>query len=40
MDDKDPLTDDNCSSKFYLPRAVIYPLIALLIGGAILVFGE
>ena len=40
MDDKDPLTDDNCSSKFYLPRAVIYPLIALLIGGAILVFSE
>ena len=40
MDDKDPLADDDCSTKFYLPRAVIYPLFALLIAGAILIFGE
>ena len=40
MEDKDPLADDACSTKFYLPRAIIYPVIALLIAGAILIFGE
>ena len=40
MEKKDPLADDDCSSKFYLPRAVLYPIIALLIAGAILVFSE
>ena len=40
MADKDPLADDDCDTKFYLPRAVIYPVIALLIAGAILIFGE
>ena len=40
MEEKEPLTDDDCSTKFYLPRAVLYPIIALLIAGAILVFSE
>ena len=40
MADKDRLADDDCGTKFYLPRAVIYPVIALLIAGAILIFGE
>ncbi len=40
MEEKEPLADDDCSSKFYLPRAVLYPIIALLIAGAILVFSE
>jgi hypothetical protein len=40
MEEKDPLADDDCSSKFYLPRAVIYPIIALLLAGAILIFSE
>ena len=40
MEEKDPLAYDDCSSKFYLPRAVLYPIIALLIAGAILVFSE
>ena len=40
MDNKDPLADDDCSTKFNLPRAVLYPVIALLVAGAILIFGE
>ena len=40
MEDKDPLADDDCSTKFYLPRAIIYPVIALLIASTILIFGE
>ncbi len=40
MEEKEPLADDDCSAKFYLPRAVLYPIIALLIAGAILVFSE
>ena len=40
MEEKAPLADDDCSTKFYLPRAVLYPIIALLIAGAILVFSE
>ncbi len=40
MKDKDPFTDDDCGTKFDLPRAIIYPVIALLIVGAILIFGE
>ncbi|MEE2874444.1 MAG: hypothetical protein VX893_16195 [Candidatus Latescibacterota bacterium] len=40
MEEKEPLADDDCSTKFYLPRAVLYPIIALLIAGAILVFSE
>ncbi|MDE0965443.1 MAG: hypothetical protein OSB73_20135 [Candidatus Latescibacteria bacterium] len=40
MEEKDPLADDDCSSKFYLPRAVLYPIIALLLAGAILIFSE
>jgi hypothetical protein len=40
MEEKDPLADDDCSSKFYLSRAVLYPIIALLLAGAILIFSE
>ncbi len=40
MEEKEPLADDDCSTKFYLPRAVLYPIIALLIAGAILVLSE
>ena len=40
MEEKDPLADDHCSSKFYLPRAVLYPIIALLLAGAVLIFSE
>ncbi len=40
MEEKEPPADDDCSTKFYLPRAVLYPIIALLIAGAILVFSE
>jgi len=40
MEEKEPLADDDCSTKFYLLRAVLYPIIALLIAGAILVFSE
>ena len=40
MEEKDPLADDDCFRKFYLPRAVLYPIIALLIAGAILIFSE
>ena len=40
MEEKEPLADDDCSSKFYLPRAVLYPIIALLLAGAILIFSE
>ena len=40
MEEKDPLANDDCSSKFYLPRAVLYPIIALLLAGAILIFSE
>ena len=40
MEEKEPLADDDCSTKFYLPRAVLYPIIALLIAGAILVSSE
>ena len=40
MDDKDPLAADDCSTKLYLPRSVVYPLIALLLAGAILIFSE
>jgi hypothetical protein len=40
MDDKDPLANDDCSSKFFLPRTVLYPIIALLVAGAILIFGD
>lgn len=40
MEEKDPLADDDCSSKFYLPRVVLYPIIALLLAGAILIFSE
>ena len=40
MEEKDPLADEDCSSKFYLPRAVLYPIIALLLAGAILIFSE
>ena len=40
MEEKDPLADDDCSSKFYLPRAVLYPIIAQLLAGAILIFSE
>ena len=40
MEEKDPLADNDCSSKFYLPRAVLYPIIALLLAGAILIFSE
>ena len=40
MEEKEPLAHDDCSTKFYLPRAVLYPIIALLIAGAILVFSE
>ena len=40
MEEKEPLADDDCSTKFYLPRAVLYPIIALLIAGAILIFSE
>ena len=40
MEEKEPLADDDCSTKFYLPRAVLYPIIALLLAGAILIFSE
>jgi len=40
MDDKDPLNNDDCSSKFFLPRALLYPILALLVAGAILIFAD
>jgi len=40
MADKDPLSNDECGTKFYLPRAVLYTVIVVLIAGAILIFGE
>ena len=40
MEEKEPLADDDCSTKFYLPRAVLYPIIALLLAGAVLNFSE
>lgn len=40
MDEKDPLADDDCGTKFFIPRAMLYPVIALLVAGAILIFGE
>lgn len=38
MEENDPA--DDCSTTFNLPRVVIYPVIVLLIAGAIMIFGD
>ena len=37
---KDESDQSECSTKFYLPRSLLYPAIALLVAGAILIFSK